>query len=151
MGKDMSLQDTVYHLGHDFPGGVPALALRMACNPTVLMHKLNPNNVTHKLTVHELDALDDLTGSLLIAEHFAHKHGQLLVPCLNPADVDEDDLLTAFLQVTEEWGQFCSEYREAKADGKITKAEFKILKKRGLAVRARLVTLTDVIFHMVEE
>lgn len=147
----MNLGDIAYHLAHDYPGGVPALAARMGKNPTVLMHKLNPNNTTHHLTAHELDALDDITGSTRVAEYFAHKHQCYLVRMQMADGLDESALMDAFLDVTREWGAFCTEFQAAYADGKITKQEYKRLKKQGVEVRQRMVALTDRIFQMVEE
>lgn len=151
MAAEMSLQDRLYHLGHDYPGGVPALAQRMGKNPTVLMHKLNPHNTTHHITAHELDALDDLTGTLQIAEYFAHKRGYLLVPGLDPAECGQAELMQAFIEVNIKWGAYCSEFQIAMADGKVTKEEWKAIKRRGVALRQELVSLTDRILMMVED
>ncbi|MGY1490743.1 phage regulatory CII family protein [Methylobacillus pratensis] len=151
MPNDLCLRDTVYHLAHDYPGGVPALAARMDKNPTVLMHKLNPNNTTHHLTAHELDALDDLTGTTRIAEYFAHKHGFLLVQALVPGDEHELPLMDHFMVVGEKLGNYCQEFREAYADREITKAEWKRIKRKGVELRQEIVALSNRIHLMVKD
>lgn len=151
MNNDMCLQDTVYHLAHDYPGGVPALAARMGKNPTVLMHKLNPNNSTHYLNAHEMDAIDDLTGTDRIAEYFARKHSFYLVKMQHLEGMDESALMDAFLDVSREWGTYCMEFQKAWADGKITKQEFRLLREQGIEVRQRMLALCDRIFQMVED
>lgn len=147
---DSCLGDIAYHLAHDYPGGVPALAVRMGKNATVLMHKLNPNNTTHHLTAHELDALDDFTGGLRVAEYFAHKHDCYLVRMAAPEGLDESALMDAFFDVTREWGEFCAEFQADYADGEITQEEYQRLKARRLELCQRMVALTDRIFLMVE-
>lgn len=150
MPNDMCLRDTVYHLAHDYPGGVPALAARMGKNATVLMHKLNPNNDTHHLTAHELDAIDDLTATRSIADYFAHKHGCFLVEIQQFDGLKESALIDAFLSVSRSWGEHCAEFQAAISDGKIDEREFKRLKKTGLKVIRKLVALTERIYQMVE-
>lgn len=151
MPNDMCLSDTVYHLAHDHPGGVPALAARMGKNPTVLMHKLNPNNTTHHLTAHELDALDDITGTLKIAEHFAYKRGLLLVPAVDVGAIGELPLMDHFMIVGEKLGKYCQEFRESYEDREITKDEWKRIKRRGVDLRQEIAALSHRIHMMVKD
>lgn len=72
-GQDIA--DTAYHLAHAYPGGVPALALRMGVSASTLKHKLNPANTTHHLTLRESMALQTLTGSAAILHAMAEELG----------------------------------------------------------------------------
>lgn len=51
------VHDAVYHVAHAYPGGVPALALRMQMNAHTLQKKVHPGVDTHQLNVGEFIAL----------------------------------------------------------------------------------------------
>lgn len=55
-----------YHTAHEFPGEVPALARRMSMSANVLQNKVNPNNITHHLTLRESCVMQDVTGDFRI-------------------------------------------------------------------------------------
>src|SRR5690606_31682754 len=45
----MAIDDAVYRVVHDAPGGVAGLAARMGVPASTLTHKANPNNATHHM------------------------------------------------------------------------------------------------------
>ena len=63
--RGLDVADAAYHTAHDFPGGVPALAQRMAMSANTLAHKVGLNNTTHHLTLREATAMQEVTGDVL--------------------------------------------------------------------------------------
>ncbi|WP_157991632.1 phage regulatory CII family protein [Caldimonas tepidiphila] len=51
------VHDAIYHIAHDYPGGIPALAVRMKMNPHTLQKKVSPTCDTHHVTVAEFIAI----------------------------------------------------------------------------------------------
>lgn len=67
-----------YHLAHSFPGGIAALALRMAVSPNTLTHKVNPNTATHRLTLSEAVDMQVTSGSAAILHAMASALGYVV-------------------------------------------------------------------------
>ena len=49
----LDVADAAYHLAHDYPGGVPALAQRMGMSQHTLAHKVDLHCTTHHLSLVE--------------------------------------------------------------------------------------------------
>lgn len=146
----MSLPDLFYRIAHDAPGAVPALAARMNKNPTVLMHKLNPNNNTHGLTINEAEHILDLTdNNLSAAEYFAAKAGALVVKIVECRGSDVE-MLDAFMDVVKELGTFSAEFQRDFADGHITPAEFRRLTKEAVRVQSKLLSFMGRVEQIVD-
>lgn len=72
--------DAAQTLALNYPGGMSALALRMGANPNTLKHKLNPNNVTHHLTLRDALTMQVLTGRHDILYAMADELGEVCTP-----------------------------------------------------------------------
>ena len=75
----MNIQDAAHRIGHEYPGGAVALAHRIGINPTVFNSKLNPNNLTHHLTLAEAQRMQLLTGRTDILEAMASELGYVIM------------------------------------------------------------------------
>ncbi len=75
----LDVLDAAYHTAHRFPGGVPALAVRMGVAPGVLMHKVNVSNTTHHLNLREAVAMQEITGDVAILHAMADALGYVCV------------------------------------------------------------------------
>ena len=104
----MDVLDAAYHTAHAYPGGVPALALRMGISPNVLASKLNVNSDTHHLTLRQGQVLMDVTDNDAILFALANHRGYDLVRTI---PVNTDDVLSLYWQV----GAAFAEYLEAAA------------------------------------
>ncbi|MEZ0231883.1 MAG: phage regulatory CII family protein [Methylophilaceae bacterium] len=147
----MSFPHLLYRIAHGFDGKVPGLAALMKKNETVLMHKLNPHKDSHGINAPEIEMMLDFTpaGNLQAAEFFAAKCNSMVLPLLDDKCSDMA-LLDSYVKVISELGEFSAEFQKAIADGRITKAEFKRLKKESSDVQMRMASLIDRISHMVE-
>lgn len=71
----MSIDDAVYRVVHDAPGGVTGLAARMGVPFGTLTHKANPNNTTHHMKPQELVDAQMLGGQHHVLHAMAHALG----------------------------------------------------------------------------
>lgn len=146
----MSFPDLLYRIAHDSPGAVPALAARMAKNPTVLQNKLNPHCRTHGVMADEAEQIIDFSGcNLMVAEYFAGKAGAVVVP-LTAFDGSDMALLDGFMTVLADLGNFSTEFQRDWADGRIDKEEFARLRQQAQTVQSHLYALLDRIGQLVE-
>jgi len=74
----MNVKDAAYMTGHHYPGGVPALAVRMGMDARELSRKLNPNNA-QALSLDEAVALMALSGDHRILYAMADELDETLV------------------------------------------------------------------------
>lgn len=84
----LDVLDAAYHTAHTFPGGVPALAGRMALSPNTLMHKVSVNNTTHHLTLRESVTMQEVTGNESILRAMAASLGYDLVRAIPASSGD---------------------------------------------------------------
>ena len=146
-----SYQEFLYRIAHDYPGAVPALAARLERNPTVLMHKLNPNNTTHCLTMNEAEQIIDLTDSNFeAAQLFATKANAIVVQIVECQGSDVE-VLDAFLDVVKELGAFSAEFQRDWSDGRITPAEFRRINKEAVRVQSTLLSFMSRVEQLVEK
>lgn len=76
----LAIDDAVYHLAHDYPGGVPALAVRMAMSPNTLAHKASLTQLTHHLSPRELVKLQAVAGDARPLQAMAAALGYVALP-----------------------------------------------------------------------
>ncbi|MDP3651063.1 MAG: hypothetical protein Q8R67_05200 [Rhodoferax sp.] len=86
--KALDVLDAAYHTAHNYPGGVPALAVRMGVSQNTLMHKVSVNINTHHLTLREAVTMQEVTGNAAILQAMASALGYDLVKAI-PASVDD--------------------------------------------------------------
>jgi hypothetical protein len=120
----MNVLDAAHRIGHEYPGGAKALAVRMDIGQTVFNSKLNPNTTTHHLTLVEALRMQQLSGRYDILQAMADELGHVAVPL--PA-VDGEELTMAISRTCAEFGQYLKDIDEAWADKKITANEAKRL------------------------
>ena len=148
----MSFPDLLYRIAHQYPGAVPALAVRMGKNQTVLQHKLNPNCSTHGINADEIEQLVDFTGSnMAVAEYFAGKIGAVVVRVSDVyAAVGDMELLDEFLSLVHELGELSAEFQKSWSDGRITQKEFTRIRKEANDVQGQIISLMSRIESLVE-
>jgi hypothetical protein len=118
MGLDA--HDAAYHLAHSFPGGVPALAVRMGMSANTLQHKLSLTNSTHHLTLREAIALQHISGDKRIVQAMCGALGGVFV------DMEADSSHTTMEQVmrmAKEFGEVLGAVNDAVVDGRVTPNE----------------------------
>lgn len=90
--SSLSIDDAVYHTAHKYPGGVHALAARMARSGDTLSHKVNPNNTTHHLTLEEAVMIQELSGCAFILQAEARRLGYVVTKAVPANSSDPLDL-----------------------------------------------------------
>lgn len=142
----MNIQDAAHRIGHEYPGGVPALAQRMGKNPTVLNSKLNPNNDTHHLTLAEADLMQYLSGRVDILQAMADGHGYALTR--KAGTVKDCDIPAATRGSMIELGEWMREIDRALADGRVTLNEVRAIERELVQLISRAQELTACLSSM---
>lgn len=122
-----SVQDAAYLTAHEYPGNVPALAARMEVNPTVLSHKLNPNNTTHHLTISELMTIMVMTNDHRALHAMCIQLGYMALPL--PTNTTNETTTEAITDTVKEFADFLQAVTKALADNKVTKLELRTVRK----------------------
>lgn len=122
----MDILGAAHRIGHDFQGGMDALAPQMGCNPRVLNNKINPRCESHHLTLVEAVRMQQITGrhDILFAE--AEMLGYVCVPRAECADMD---ITYALTKACSEFGDYMREADRALRDNKVTPNEIKRLER----------------------
>ncbi len=122
----MSTLDTLYLSAHEYPGAIRALAARMQVNPSVLTHKLNPNDTANHLTVRDMESIMTLTGDYRALHTLCMDHGHMALPLPEAAD---QDITAAIVKTCEEFADYLKSVTNSLADGKVTAIELKGIQK----------------------
>jgi len=112
--------DAAYHTAHSYPGGVPALAVRMGMNPNTLMSKVDPSKTTHLLGLKEAVMMQVMTGDKRIAQSICAALGGVFI------EVEHSSNSTTLQEVSKmvsEFGESILEMQSAAADGVVTENE----------------------------
>jgi len=116
-----SVSDAAYHTVHSYPGGTVSLGPRVGINPTVLAHKVNPNNGNqYKLGLNEAVTLQAITGDYRILHAMARDLGHVVIQV---HAVDDESVNKCLSQTVKEFGEFLSTVSDSLEDGQITDRE----------------------------
>lgn len=118
----MNVIDAAHAIGHEYPGGAQALAVRMNIGATVFNNKLNPNTNTHHLTLVESVRMQQLTGRADVLYAMADALGFVVIP---KPQVSDDDLMQSMGKACAEFGDFMRQVNDTMQDGKVSKNELK--------------------------
>ena len=154
MGTDYDhseLDQAIYGLVHEHPGGARALAPLLRLQPGTLSNKANPSLETHHLSVHEAVAAQAIRHDTRVIEAEARALGGVYVR-LPTALRDVSDV--ALLEAWEDWlsaaGDTGQAIRAALADGRVSGLELRRIRTtmhagiaRELELLARLEALAD--------
>lgn len=133
--RGLDVADAAYHTAHSFPGGVPALAQRMAMSQNTLAHKVSLNNETHHLTLREAVAMQELSGDVRILHAMA---GALGYACVS-LSVDRDhSTLEQVMHMAKEFGEVLGSVNAAVADGTVTPNEMQDCERQAAELTAAL-------------
>lgn len=124
----MNIKDAAHKLGHEYPGGAGQLAARMGMKHAVFNSKINPNTLTHHLTLAEALRMQQLSGRADILHAMAFEMGYVCFPAANHEGVSDQALLDLFTNLLCELGEFTKEFQKSFADGRITKKELTKIK-----------------------
>jgi hypothetical protein len=128
----MDIDDILYGLVHDYPGGVATMAIRVKENENTLQKRVDPNTTTHHTPVKLAARIADVANSDDVAKWFAARRNMVCIPV--PVDDDKSDmaLLDLYLSDGEERGQWSSAVKVALADGMVDAGEYERINKEYL-------------------
>lgn len=148
---DTNVLDAAFHTAHDFPGGVPALAQRMApMSPNVLNKKVDPNVDTHHLRLDESVKMQSIAGDFRILHAMAFTLNHVAIPLPNFDAIGDMELLDGFMDIIRELGELTQEFQASWADGRITKNELSRIQSEGEDVQCRMAIFMQRIGSLVE-
>lgn len=136
----MNIQDAAHRIGHEYPGGAVALAHRMGIGPVVFNSKLNPNTLTHHLSLAEAQRMQLLTGRTDILEAMADELGYVVVKI--PDCAHDVDIAKATRKAVIEFGEWINQIDRSLDDGAVTQNELKAIEKELVEMMAQAQRLT---------
>ena len=134
----MNLDDAIYHASHNYPGGIPALAVRMGANAGTLQNKVNPNFATAHVTLRDLEAIVTFTQSPLPAAALAALCGCEVLPVALPSGADDMEVLESVTRLAKEFGDVCRSVQQAVADGHVTRREINQVERQAQELRGAI-------------
>lgn len=131
----LDVLDAAYHTAHDYPGGVPALAQRMAMSPNTLAHKVGLNCNTHHLSLREAQTMMDVTGDVRVLHALA---GALGYTCISLHTGGSATTLETVMQMAKEFGDVLGSVNSAVADGRVSHNEMQECERQAAQLIAAL-------------
>ena len=133
-----SLKEVVKAMCKAYPGGREAMAGAIGMSVTEFNNNLYEKNGCRFFEVNELEAMEDISNTSLLADYFAKRRGALLVDVPQLEDLDRVDLFTRAMRTAAARGQVDQIIQEALEDGVIEKHEAEEIEqhhRRHLAAR----------------
>lgn len=146
----MNVADAAHAVVHDYPGGSESLAPRIGMSAAILRNKVNPNCLTHHLTLAEADRITSVTGDMRIAHAFAASHGGVVVQ-MDEGDTGSDmAVLEVMAGLWSTNGTLGTEVHSALADGLLTHIEQARIREAAYALQRKVVALVGRLDSMAE-
>lgn len=118
-----ALDRAIYDTAHDYPGGVPALAQRMAVRAGTLNNKVDSHMEGHRLNVYEALAMMLTTGDKRILYALAQELHHTCVPLGDFSDCSDMEVLDKVLAVNEQRGKVDATIKKTFSDNVIKHTE----------------------------
>jgi hypothetical protein len=106
-----------------FPGGRSALAAALGMELETFTNNLYEKNGCRFFEIEELEAMEDLTGTTLLAEYFARRRGGMYVDIPKFEELDQVELFQRGVMAGAERGRVDLIIQEAIKDGFIDESE----------------------------
>lgn len=133
---ELNQHDVLYGAARAYPGGLEALAQRMAMSPSVLRSKLRRQIETHHVNFEQVSEIIELLeesgrgeAADNVIQSFLWRHGRVAVKLPDVATKAED-LFAQVLEVMREQGRLAEHLNEALAeDGRIDQRELAVIER----------------------
>ena len=143
----MNVLDAAHQIAHEYPGGAPALAVRMGFkSPKVFEGKVNPNDPTHILGLLEALRMQELSERYDILYAMADQLGHVAIRL---PDVDNGDVSRLLADFCGEFGDYMREIDKSMSDKRVTPNEAKRLQKELIEMIAAATRLNSRLTQMV--
>lgn len=120
---EQTLKEVVKAMCKAYPGGREAMAGALGMSVTQFNNNLYEKNGCRFFEVTELEAMEDISNTALVADYFAKRRGALLVERPLLEDLDRVDLFSRAMRTSAARGQVDQIIEEALDDGVIEKHE----------------------------
>ncbi|MEC5321494.1 YmfL family putative regulatory protein [Brenneria populi subsp. brevivirga] len=121
----VDIKETIKAMCKAYPGGKSAMAGALGMTLTEFNNNLYEKNGCRFFEIDELEAMEDLSGTSLLAEYFAQRRGALLVDVPKFDDLDQVELYSRSVYTAARRGKVDQMIKEAIEDGVIDEHEAK--------------------------
>ena len=118
-----SLKEVVKAMCKAYPGGREAMAGALGMSVTQFNNNLYEKNGCRFFEVNELEAMEDISNTSLLADYFARRRGALLVDVPQLEDLDRVDLFDRAMRTSAARGRVDTVIQRALEDGVIERHE----------------------------
>jgi|SRR5471030_313441 len=134
----VDIKATVKAMCKVYPGGRSAMAGALGMTQTQFNNNLYEKNGCRFFEHHELEAMEDISGTSLVAEYYARRRGGMYVDVPKFEELDQVELFRKSIRTAAERGQVDQIIERALADGVIDAdeaAEIELHHAKHLAAR----------------
>ncbi|KGA40747.1 YmfL family putative regulatory protein [Pectobacterium odoriferum] len=121
----VDIKETIKAMCKAYPGGRSAMAGALGMSTEAFNNNLYEKNGCRFFELHELEAMEDISGTSLLAEYFAKRRGALLVDVPTFEDLDHVELYSRSVRTAAKRGQVDQMIQKAIEDGVIDDDESK--------------------------
>ncbi|WP_413732303.1 YmfL family putative regulatory protein [Sodalis sp. RH20] len=119
----VDIKETVKAMCKAYPGGRSAMAGALGMTTTQFNNNLYEKNGCRFFEHHELEAMEDISGTSLLAEYFSRRRGGMHVDVPKFEELDQVELFQKSIRTAAERGQVDLIIQKALADGVIDEGE----------------------------
>ncbi|MFJ5428995.1 YmfL family putative regulatory protein [Pectobacterium actinidiae] len=119
----VDIKETIKAMCKAYPGGRSAMAGALGMSTEAFNNNLYEKNGCRFFELHELEAIEDISGTSLLAEYFAQRRGALLVDVPTFDDLDRVELYSRSVHTAAQRGQVDQMIQRAIEDGVIDEDE----------------------------
>lgn len=119
----VDIKKTVKLMCQAYPGGRSAMAGALGMNETKFNNNLYEKNGCRFFEIAELEAMEDLSGTSFLAEHFSQRRGGLFVDIPQFEELDQVELFSKSMRTAAHRGHVDMIIQSALEDGVIDEAE----------------------------
>ncbi|MFM2476393.1 YmfL family putative regulatory protein [Celerinatantimonas sp. MCCC 1A17872] len=123
----VDIKDAIRAMCKAYPGGRSAMAGGLGMTVTQFNNNLYEKNGCRFFELDELEAMEDLSGTSLLAEYFAHRQNKLLVDMPDPKELDNLELFRIRLNASADAGQLDITMAKSLEDGQVDSHEEQLL------------------------
>lgn len=118
----MDVLAAAFNVGHDYEGGVVALAPQIGKNPTTLNQELGRIG-SAKLGLHDAVKMTVASRDFRVLDAFAAQCGRMTIPLPEMLDLETDDCMRALAETSREFSELCTEVCSSLSDGVVSDNE----------------------------
>lgn len=140
----MDVKAAAFNVGHDFPGGVIALAPQIGKNANTLNQELAGIG-TAKFGLADAVKMTIVTHDYRVLDAFAAQCGRMTLPLPEMVDIESDDCMHALGETAREFSELCTEVCTSLSDGQISDNEQQRIQREGGHLVAKLQVLLNAV------